>query len=262
MAVVTMTNHLPIVTSRASTRGIAYRSAFSVVGERSAFTRLAQLVVDRLKAPIPNGSESHHRLMLITVVAGLAGAGSGMEAWRRCRHLPRLGSLYTALTFGICGTAACILATSRSEGPEAWIVLHLAAGGFSLALIDGFTGKLPRIHVLTLYPTTVLVLLNEINHDRSASLLLAGIGALLLWSTFFAMATRGAMGAGDVRLAPVIGAHLGQAGISTFLIGTAAAFFIGGLVALFLISSRRIHSDHRLPFGPALIAAAVLTLAA
>ena len=198
--------------------------------------------------------------MLMAVAAGLAGAGSGMEAWRRCRHLPRLGSLRAALTFSISGTVACILAISRTEGPGAWIVLHLAAGGFSPALIDGFTGKLPRLHILTLYPTTVLVLLVSHYKDGSASLLLACIGALFLWVAFFTIAACGGMGAGDVRLAPVIGAHLGQAGISTLLIGTTTAFLIGGLVAFLLITSRRVRSDQKIPFGPALIVAAVLTL--
>src|SRR5205823_4055811 len=121
--------------------------------------------------------------------------------------------------------------------------------GFPLAVIDGLTGKLPRTHVLLLYPTTVVMLLVAAHHAGWATLVLACAGASILWAMFSVAGFLGVMGAGDVRLAPIIGAHLGQSSIPTLVAGTTAAFFLGGLVALALIATRRLRPDRRIPFG-------------
>ncbi len=141
------------------------------------------------------------------------------------------------------------------------MALHLAAGGFPLAVTDGLTGKLPRPHVLLLYPTTVAMLLAIADHTGWEILVYACEGASILWAVFFVAGLFGVMGTGDVRLAPIIGAHLGQSSILTLVAGTTAAFFIGGLFALALLATQHLRPDHRIPFGPALIAASVLTLA-
>lgn len=184
-----------------------------------------------------------------------------MVAWRRCRHHPGLHHPLAAVAITISGAAICALIVLPTHGSDTWIVLHLAAGGFPLAVIDGLTGKLPRPHVLSLYPTTVVMLLATADHAGWSVLVLACAGASILWAMFSLAGLLGVMGAGDIRLAPIIGAHLARSGIKTLVAGTAAAFFLGGLVALALIATRRLRPDRRIPFGPALIAAAVLTLA-
>ena len=54
----------------------------------------------------------------------------------------------------------------------------------------------------------------------------------------------GAGGARDVRLAPIIGARLGEAAIPTLVAGAMPAFFLGGLVALAPIATRRLRPEH------------------
>ncbi|MGH3614214.1 MAG: hypothetical protein ACRDRK_16800 [Pseudonocardia sp.] len=81
-----------------------------------------------------------------------------------------------------------------------------------------------------------------------------------LWALFLALACLGEMGAGDVRLAPVLGAHLGHAGLTTVAIGTAAAFARGAVIAIGLTAAGNIRQDRRIPFGPGLLSGAVLAL--
>jgi leader peptidase (prepilin peptidase) / N-methyltransferase len=148
-----------------------------------------------------------------------------------------------------------------AHGSHTWMALHLAAGGFPLAVTDGLIGKLPRPHVLLLYPTTIAMLLVTADHLGWETLAYSFEGALALWALFSVAGFFGVIGAGDVRLAPIIGAHLGQSGILILVAGTTIAFFLGGLVAIALLVTQRLPPDHRIPFGPVLIAAAVLTLA-
>src|SRR6185312_12148544 len=161
-------------------------------------------------------------------VAGFIGSGSGLVAWRRCRHHPGLHHPLAAVGITTSGAAICALVVLPTHGSDTWIVLHLAAGGFPLAMIDGLTGKLPRTHVLLLYPTTVVMLLVAAHHAGWATLVLASAGASILWAMFSVAGFLGVMGAGDIRLAPIIGAHLGQSSISALVAGTTAAFFLGG----------------------------------
>lgn len=66
--------------------------------------------------------------------------------------------------------------------------------------------------------------------------------------------SRGGLGLGDVKLAAVIGLYLGY---SDTLLALFLAFLLGGLVASFLLLTRRAHSRTMLPFGPFLVAGAL-----
>lgn len=69
--------------------------------------------------------------------------------------------------------------------------------------------------------------------------------------------SRGGLGLGDVKLAAVIGLYLGY---SDTVLALFIAFFGGGLVASFLLVTRRARARSRLPFGPFLAMGALLAM--
>ncbi|GAA1695439.1 hypothetical protein GCM10009808_10840 [Microbacterium sediminicola] len=78
-----------------------------------------------------------------------------------------------------------------------------------------------------------------------------GAGYLLLW-----LATPAGIGAGDVKLAAVVGLHLGWWGWPTVILGTAFAFVLGGLAALGAVIVARGDRGAAIPFGPWMIGGA------
>ena len=67
----------------------------------------------------------------------------------------------------------------------------------------------------------------------------------------------GGLGLGDVKLAAVLALILGFAGWPAVVTGVLAAHLINGPIALFLLVNGR---RRALPFGPALLAGALLAL--
>jgi len=64
-----------------------------------------------------------------------------------------------------------------------------------------------------------------------------------------------------VKLAGVLGMHLGYVGWWPLLLGTLLAFTLAGLTALVLVLSRRVGWRDSIPFGPFMIAGAAVALA-
>lgn len=69
--------------------------------------------------------------------------------------------------------------------------------------------------------------------------------------------SRGGLGLGDVKLVAVIGLYLGY---SYTVLALFIAFVLGGLVATFLLLTRRAGRHSRLPFGPFLAAGSIATM--
>ena len=86
--------------------------------------------------------------------------------------------------------------------------------------------------------------------------LVAGAGAFLAWLTIFLLYPRG-MGAGDVKLAGLLGLLVGYPGV---VVAVWLAVVSGGLVAVFLLALRRRGRKDAIPFGPFLALGAVVAL--
>ena len=83
---------------------------------------------------------------------------------------------------------------------------------------------------------------------------LCGVGVLLVIMLLLYFASRGGMGEGDVKLAPVLGIWLGlEQGLLCLLL----AFVSGGVVGALLLLCKRGKLKQAIPFGPFLCAAAV-----
>lgn len=82
---------------------------------------------------------------------------------------------------------------------------------------------------------------------------LVGAGLLAL----LAVPSRGRwMGYGDIMIGLLLGVWLGYPSI---LVATVLAFYIGAIVGIIKILTKKVPSDHRLAFGPCLIAAGIAT---
>jgi leader peptidase (prepilin peptidase)/N-methyltransferase len=143
------------------------------------------------------------------------------------------------------------------------LLLVLGSAGVALTMIDIDHHRLPDAIVLPLYPVTVvgLVFAGLIGHawPLAATAIGAGAWLLLIGGLWLLTGGRG-MGFGDVKLAPVLGATLGWIGVGTALVGLLAAFVLGGLLGVVLLVSGRAGRKAKMPFGPFLLAGALVGL--
>ena len=203
--------------------------------------------------------------MASTILMGLLGATSGLLAHRRVRHClpgvrsPHPGTVWALVMIGL--TVGVAGALTHTEPAARLTLAHLLLIALPLAAYDARTATLPRQHVLATYPSSaVVVALASWWSGGTATLLHAAIGAATLWLLLLALAFAGGIGAGDVRLAPVLGSHLGLAGLPAVLTGTIASFVIGALAAITLSALGRLGPDRRIPFGPPLLAGTIAAL--
>ncbi len=81
---------------------------------------------------------------------------------------------------------------------------------------------------------------------------LAGVLVMGGFYLLLALLPGGGVGGGDVRLAPLIGAVLGWLGPGHLVIGMAAGFLVGGLVAAALLVAGRAGRKTHIAYGPAM----------
>lgn len=131
--------------------------------------------------------------------------------------------------------------------------LYLAAISVALFLIDLDTRRLPNAIVLPSYAVGIVLLgASAILTGSYSNLLTAGIGmaALFLFYFILVLIRPGGMGFGDVKLAGVLGLHLGWLGIGPLVVGAFAAFLLGGIFSVALLLVRKANRTSAIPFGP------------
>ncbi len=141
--------------------------------------------------------------------------------------------------------------------------LYFAAAGIALALIDLDVRRLPNVIVLPSYPVIAVLLFGSAwwQHDWW-SLARAGIGAAALFALYAVISfiQPGGMGLGDVKLSGVVGAVLGYLSWSALVIGGFLGFLLGAVAGVALIVAGRGGRKTAVPFGPFMIAGALLAL--
>lgn len=142
---------------------------------------------------------------------------------------------------------------------------YLAVISVVLAAIDISTHRLPDRIVLPSWLTGfVLFVIASVLSADPGRMTRAALGMAALFAAYFLMrvVSPGSIGGGDVKLAGLLGLYLGWIGWSALLIGSAAAFVVGGGYALVLLARRRADRHSRIPFGPAMIVGAWLGILA
>lgn len=141
--------------------------------------------------------------------------------------------------------------------------LFLAGAGVLLAVIDLQHRRLPnRVVVPAIAVGAALLTVAAAGGSDWPALLRAGLGGLAYFAVFLVMAliSPRSLAMGDVKLAALLGLHLGWLGWTAVVLGAAAGFVVQALVALVLLALRRVELRGELPFGPAMLLGAALVI--
>ena len=206
-------------------------------------------------------------LELATIVSALVGAVVAMRRSRRAqRTITKLDAL--ALRKPINKAPVAVLGgllgalTYRKFG----FSLEMVAYGLMIAMcieqsiIDYATHRLPRgVTFRAAIVGGLLLALAAINHDDNSRIgvMFASFVVTLALFALLAAFSKGGIGGGDVRLAPVLGMFLGWLGASYVYIGLGGGFILGGVVAAGMLVTRRASASTRIAFGPFLCIGAV-----
>jgi leader peptidase (prepilin peptidase)/N-methyltransferase len=141
--------------------------------------------------------------------------------------------------------------------------VFLAAVAVLLTVVDLQHRLLPNRVVLPSLAAGVLLLTDAALAEQAwAPLLRAGLGAVVLFAAFLVLAliSPSSLGMGDVKLAALLGLLLGRLGWSAVLWGGVAGFLLQGLAGAVLLATRRVRRGGDIPFGPAMLAGAAVTV--
>jgi leader peptidase (prepilin peptidase)/N-methyltransferase len=208
----------------------------------------------------------------VVVVAALLGLGVGALVARSAARFPWRGST-TGRTPGapvpalvlVLGTAALFALTAERFGASAELPAFLVLAGVAVLLtaIDVRHRLLPDRVVLPALAAGVVLLTGAAALEGSwPALVRAVVAAAVLFAVYLVLAliSPRSLGMGDVKLAALIGLHLGWLGWPAVVVGAAAGFVVQAVVALLLLAARRIGLRSELPFGPAMLLGAALAI--
>ena len=156
-----------------------------------------------------------------------------------------------------------------TETPVAfWLVLiaclYYLVMAVRLTVIDIKLQLLPnRIVFPSAAIAGVLLLLASLFMLDGGTALRTVLGAVVMWALYVVLRliSPSSMGYGDVKLAFVLGLYLGFVSWQAVMWGTFLAFLLGGLWGLVLIVSRRGTGKTQIPFGPFMLAGALVAMA-
>ena len=207
---------------------------------------------------------------LATIVSALVGAVIAMRRSRRAqRTIMRLDALalrkpVSKVPVAVLGGLLGALTFDRFG-----FSLEMFAYGLMIAMcieqsiIDYTTHRLPR--GVTFRAAIVggpLLALAAINHDDNGRIgvMFASFIVTLVLFALLAALSKGGIGGGDVRLAPVLAMFLGWLGASHVYLGLGSGFILGGIAAAGMLITRRASASTRIAFGPFLCIGAVIAL--
>lgn len=182
-------------------------------------------------------------------------SGTPTPVLRGARYTPSVP--VTVVTALVCAA----LAAATGPRPELAVWLLLAPFAVLLALIDRNVHRLPDQLTLPLAAAAAVLLgaATLFPHD-GGSWSTALLGGLVLGACYFVLflINPNGMGFGDVKLALSLGVVLGWYGWLVLFVGAFAGFLLGSLYGLGLILLRRANRKSAIPFGPFMIAGALL----
>ena len=204
---------------------------------------------------------------LATIVSALVGAVIAMRRSKRAqRTIARLDAL--ALRKPIINAPVAVLGglLGALTYDKFGLSLEMFAYGLMIAMCieqsitDYTTHRLPR--GVTFRAAIIggpLLALAAINHDDNGRIgvMFASFIVTLVLFALLAALSKGGIGGGDVRLAPVLAMFLGWLGASHVYIGLGSGFILGGIAAAGMLITRRASASTRFAFGPFLCIGAV-----
>jgi leader peptidase (prepilin peptidase)/N-methyltransferase len=189
--------------------------------------------------------------------------GSWVALRGRCRHCgTRIG--YEPLVVE-GATAALFVAMGFRFGADAVLPAFcvLSAALVALVWIDLREFRLPREITYTAFVSSGVIMmiaaLAKTEPDRFWKAFI-GAGISLLVMLVIYLASRGGMGEGDVRLAPLLGLHLGWISLPIVPVGLFLGFLLGAIAGLIGMAIGAAGRKTALPFGPFLAAGTIAAI--
>jgi leader peptidase (prepilin peptidase)/N-methyltransferase len=204
------------------------------------------------------------------VATGLTGAVLGAFLPRVVvRYSPAVDEPLPAPSRPVLATATAALfvlvAAVLGASWELPAYLFFAAVAVVLTVIDLRHHLLPNAVVLpALGVGFVLLVCAAAGESAWGAVLRAVLGAVALFVLYLVLAliSPAGLGMGDVKLAAVLGLFLGYQGWGALFVGAVLTSVIGAVVGLAVLVSRRGGLRSDVPFGPSMLAGALLAVAA
>lgn len=202
---------------------------------------------------------------LIAVLVGFALGWWPLSTWTQRSMKNERMSLRTIRISSAVITAVTFALITLRFGVTLTILplLAFAAAATVLTLVDLAEKRLPNAVVFpTLGAVAVLLVPATWVSGEWMTLLWALAGSAAMFAVYFILAliSPSSMGMGDVKLALVIGLLLGWFGLTAWLIGLLAAFVVGGVIALVALALRKVTLRGSIPFGPSMLAGALIAV--
>lgn len=176
---------------------------------------------------------------------------------RRCRT--DIGIEPVVLELATAGSFVAMAAKFGASWETAAFCV-LAAGLVVQSWIDLRTKRLPReITYWTMALGVPLLVVAALVRDepRRIVTMVAGAAIALAFMALLYTISRGGLGDGDVRLAPLLGAFLGWLGLPYVPVGLFLGFLFGAVVGLIAMAVGSAGRKTAIPFGPFLAAGAI-----
>lgn len=193
----------------------------------------------------------------LVVASAIAGPLVGANVWRigpregrRFRSLA--GYTATIVTFGLFVGMASVT-DNWALVIAGWI---LSSGLVSASWIDLLTHRLPRqVSYSILGAGLPFLIMAAVLEDESERIVWVFLGLLMATAIMAVLYLigRGALGAGDVRLAPTLGAFLGLHGPRAVFYGIFLGFVLATVVSIVLLALKRLDRKDEVPMGPFLM---------
>lgn len=205
----------------------------------------------------------------LVAVASVVGAvlGATLLPWwadRESRSAARSGPRTRVAGAVVTAGAFGVLALRVGMDAVLPAFLVVTAAGTAISIVDLREKRIPNRMLFVAGPIVAALLAGGLLLRGEPGRLLAVLaGAAALFALYFviALVVPAAMGMGDVKLAALLGGALGAAGLTAWLVGLLAAFLIGGIVAVVALASRRVGLRGSIPFGPWMVAGALVGFA-
>ena len=196
-------------------------------------------------------------------VLDLVPVGSWFALRGKCRHcgnpigyeplIIEISNATIFVLFGLKFGADAVL-------PAFWI---LGAALVALVWIDLHEFRLPReitytAFVLGLVGLGLAALIDQEGEHFWKALVGAGLALAIMGLIY--LGSRGQMGDGDVRLAPLLGLYMGYLNLGTVPVGLFLGFLIGAIVGVVAMALGSAGRKTALPFGPFLALGTVLAI--
>lgn len=193
----------------------------------------------------------------------------GLAAGRYARHLtrtfdpPGLPSRRRPLPLIEALAVVTFVAMTWRFGPSPELPAHLfvATIGLALATIDLRHRRLPNAIVMPgLGVTALLLAVAAVAGADAGALLRALLGAAALFVLYLVLAliNPAGLGMGDVKLAALLGLLLAFDGWGTLVTGMFLGFAAGAVIAVVVLLTRRGGLHSSFPFGPSMLAGALV----